>query len=179
VVLAAIEKEMAVVDPKWGLCCQEACIVNLPDGRLFALMRTSAGSPYWTQSRDKGENWDPPKPLKDAQGKAYRHPCAPCPIYDRRGPEACSGEYFAFISNQERDAKNAYAPRGPLFLIAGRFDPDGEQPIRFAEPKPYPSRSGGNAFYSSLTVVDGKTVLWIPDWKHFLIGKVVGDEWFE
>jgi hypothetical protein len=43
--LAADEKEMAVVDPKWGLCCQEASIVNLPDGRLFALMRTSAGSP--------------------------------------------------------------------------------------------------------------------------------------
>ena len=25
----------------------------------------------------------------------------------------------------------------------------------------------------------GKTVLWIPDWKHFLIGKIVGDEWFQ
>ena len=33
VMLAANEKEMAVVDPKWGLCCQEASIVNLPDGR--------------------------------------------------------------------------------------------------------------------------------------------------
>ena len=33
VLLAANEKEMAVVDPKWGLCCQEASIVNLPDGR--------------------------------------------------------------------------------------------------------------------------------------------------
>jgi len=28
-------------------------------------------------------------------------------------------------------------------------------------------------------VVEGKTVLWIPDWKHFLVGKIVGDEWFE
>jgi len=177
--LAADEKEMAVVDPKWGLCCQEASIVNLPDGRLFALMRTSAGSPYWTQSRDKGWNWDSPKPLKDAQGRVYKHPCAPCPIYDRRGPEACSGEYFAFVSNQERDEKNSYQPRGPLFLIAGRFDPQGEQPIRFSEPKPYPSRPNGNAFYTSLTVVEGRTVLWIPDGKHFLIGKVVGDEWFE
>jgi hypothetical protein len=179
VLLAANEKEMTVVDPKWGLCCQEASIVNLPDGRLFALMRTSAGSPYWTQSRDKGHNWDQPKPLVDANGKAYLHPCAPCPIYDRKGPEACSGEYFAFVSNEERSEENSYAPRGPLFLIAGKFDPDGEQPIRFAEPKPFPSRSGGNAFYSSLTVVDGKTVLWIPDWKHFLIGKIIGDEWFE
>lgn len=177
--LAANEKEMAVVDPKWGLCCQEASIVNLPDGRLFALMRTSAGSPYWTQSRDKGHNWDQPKPLKDADGKAYLHPCAPCPIYDRKGPEACSGEYFAFVSNQERSEQNSYAPRGPLFLIAGRFDPQGEQPIRFAVPKPFPSRPAGNAFYSSLTVVEGKTVLWIPDWKHFLIGKVIGDKWFE
>ena len=179
VLLAANEKEMAVVDPKWGLCCQEASIVNLPDGRLFALMRTSAGSPYWTQSRDKGLNWDPPNVLKDAQGKAYKHPCSPCPIYDRRGPEACSGEYFAFISNEERSEENAYAPRGPLFLIAGKFDPQGAQPIRFSEPKPYPSRPAGNAFYTSVTVVEGKTVLWIPDWKHFLIGKIVGDEWFK
>lgn len=176
---AADEEEMRVVDPKWGLCCQEASIVNLRDGRLFALMRTSAGSPYWTQSRDKGERWDPPKPLKDAQGRAYKHPCVPCPIYDRRGPEACSGEYFAFISNQERDENNSYRPRGRLFLIAGRFDPESEQPIRFAEPKPFPSRPNGNAFYTSLTGVDGKTVLWIADWKHFLIGKVIGDGWFE
>jgi hypothetical protein len=179
VLLAANEREMAVIDPKWGLCCQEASIVNLPDGRLFALMRTSAGSPYWTQSRDKGLSWEQPKPLKDAQGQAFRHPCSPCPIYDRRGPEASSGEYFAFISNEARDEKNAYAPRGPLYLIAGTFDPQGEQPIRFAEPKPYPSRPAGNAFYTSSTVVEGKTVLWIPDWKHFLIGKVVGDEWFK
>lgn len=179
VLLAANEKEMAVIDPKWGLCCQEASIVNLPDGRLFALMRTSAGSPYWTQSRDKGLSWDPPKPLKDAQGVAYKHPCTPCPIYDRKGPEACSGEYFAFISNEERDEKNAYQPRGPLFLIAGKFDPQGEQPIRFAAPKPFPSRPFGNAFYTSLTVVEGKTVLWIPDWKHFLVGKIIGDEWFQ
>jgi hypothetical protein len=179
VLLAANEKEMAVIDPKWGLCCQEASIVNLPDGRLFALMRTSAGSPYWTQSRDKGLSWDRPKPLHDAQGKVFKHPCSPCPIYDRRGPEANSGEYFAFISNEERDEKNAYAPRGPLFLIAGKFDPQGEQPIRFAAPKPFPSRKAGNAFYTSLTVVEGKTVLWIPDWKHFLIGKVISDEWFQ
>lgn len=177
--LSANEREMAVVDPKWGLCCQEASIVNLPDGRLFALMRTSAGSPYWTQSRDKGLSWDAPKVLNDAQGQAYKHPCSPCPIYDRKGPEACSGEYFAFISNEERSDKNAYAPRGPLFLIAGKFDPQGEQPIRFADPKPYPSRPAGNAFYTSVTVVDGKTVLWIPDWKHFLVGKIVGDEWFK
>lgn len=179
VLLAANEKEMTVVDPKWGLCCQEASIVNLPDGRLFSLMRTSAGSPYWTQSRDKGQNWDQPKPLKDAQGQAFKHPCTPCPIYDRRGPEACSGQYFAFVSNEERSEKNAYAPRGPLFLIAGTFDPQGEQPIRFAAPKPFPSRPAGNAFYTSLTVVEGKTVLWIPDWKHFLVGKVIGDEWFQ
>lgn len=179
VMLAANEEELAVIDPRWGLCCEEASIVNLPDGRLFALMRTSAGSPYWSQSRDKGHTWDEPKPLKDAQGRAYRHPRAPCPIYDRRGPEACSGEYFAFVSNEERDAENPYRPRGPLFLIAGRFDPAGEQPIRFTEPKPFPSRPSSNAFYTSLTVVDGRTVLWIPDRKHFLIGKVIGDEWFE
>jgi hypothetical protein len=117
--------------------------------------------------------------LLDASGKPYLHPCAPCPIYDRKGPEANSGEYFAFVSNEERSEENSYAPRGPLFLLAGTFDPDGEQPIRFAEPKPFPSRSGGNAFYTSLTVVEGNTVLWIPDWKHFLIGKIIGDEWFE
>ena len=45
--------------------------------------------------------------------------------------------------------------------------------------EPFPSRPNGNAFHTSLTVVEGKTVFWIPDGKHFLIGKVMGDKWFE
>lgn len=173
------ERELLVTDPKFGECAEEASLVKLPDNSLFALMRTSAGSPYWAQSRDFGATWTTPKPLKDATGKPYLHPRAPCPIYDRAGPEACSGEYFTFVSNAERSEKSAHAPRGQLYLITGKFDPDGEQPIRFTTLKAFPSRKDGNAFYTSLTRTDNKTVLWIPDWKHYLVGKIIGDDWFQ
>jgi hypothetical protein len=35
------------------------------------------------------------------------------------------------------------------------------------------------SFYSSFTVHDGKAVLWYPDRKFFLLGRIIGGEWFE
>ncbi|MDB6025225.1 MAG: BNR/Asp-box repeat protein, partial [Verrucomicrobiales bacterium] len=32
------------------------------------------------------------------------------------------------------------------------------------------------ALYSSITVVNGKTVLWYPDRKFFLLGKIISDK---
>ena len=40
-------------------------------------------------------------------------------------------------------------------------------------------RKGGNSFYTSYCVVDGKGVLWYNDCKFYLCGRVVGPEWFE
>ena len=161
---------------------EEAAPVKLPDGRLFALMRSSLGSPVWVQSRDGGRTWSEPKILKDADGKPYLHPRSPCPMYDWKGPEAGSGRYFALVHQTfdfNEPKGNAYQHRGPLYLIAGEFDPNGEQPVKFKAPKLFAPRKGGNSFYTSYCIVDGKGVLWYNDMKFYLCGRVVGPEWFE
>ncbi|MBP8260249.1 MAG: exo-alpha-sialidase [Verrucomicrobia bacterium] len=172
---------LVVEHERFGSACEEASIVKLPDGRLFALMRTCGGYPYWSVSGDDGRSWSRPKPLRDRDGgKPYLHPRSPCPIYDRKGPEAASGDYFAFVHNTfDFQGEREYQNRGPLFLIAGRFQPGAEQPIWFAPMQLFVDRPGGNSFYCSSTVVDGKTILWYPDKKFYLLGRVIGDEWFK
>ncbi|OGV68079.1 MAG: hypothetical protein A2283_18745 [Lentisphaerae bacterium RIFOXYA12_FULL_48_11] len=178
---SANENVLKVEHEKFGSACEEAGIVKLPDGRLFAMMRTCAGNPFWSQSRDNGVTWSAPKKLLDRDGgKAYLHPRSPCPIYDWKGPEAASGYYFALVHNTfDFEGKNEYQKRGPLYLIAGKFNPKSEQPIEFAPMKLFAERPNGNSFYTSSTVVDGKTILWFPDMKFYLLGRIIGKEWFE
>jgi len=178
---ASNEKALKVEHPKFGSACEEAGIVKLPDGRLFALMRTCAGHPFWSQSRDDGVTWSTPKELLDRDGGTpYLHPRSPCPIYDWKGPEAASGTYFALVHKTfDFDGKNEYQARGPLYLIAGKFNPKAEQPIEFAPAKLFAERPSGNSFYASSTVVGGKTVLWFPDKKFYLLGRIIGSEWFD
>lgn len=164
-----------------GPAVEEASLVKLPDGRLFAMMRSSIGHPVWSQSRDGGRTWSGLKPLVDGNGKAFLHSRSPCPIYDRGGDAAASGEYFAFVHNKfDFKAQTACQyPRSELYLIAGKFDPDGEQPIRFSAPKLFMKRHYGNSLYSSYTVIDGEGILWFPDVKYYLLGRKVGPEWFK
>ncbi len=162
---------------------EEASVVKLPDGRLFALMRSTTGHPVWSQSRDGGETWEAPKILRDRDGgKPFLHPRSPCPIYDWKGCEAGSGYYFSFVHDtfDFNNRETAYQVRGPLYLIAGRFDPQAEQPIAFLKPKFFAGRGNGawNSFYTSYTVVDGEGVLWYPDMKYYLLGRKIGPEWF-
>ena len=162
---------------------EEASVVKLPDGRLFALMRSSIGHPVWSQSRDGGRTWSAPKVLRDRDGGTpFLHPRSPCPIYDWKGEDAASGTYFAFIHNAFDFSKDyAYQERGPLYLIAGRFNPDAEdQPIEFSAPKLFAPRDRyGNSFYTSCTVRDGRCTLWFNDMKFYLLGRDIGPEWFE
>lgn len=178
---ATNERALSVEHKKFGSAAEEIGLVKLPDGRLFGLMRTSAGHPFWTQSRDGGVTWTQPKPLLDRDGGTpYLHPRSPCPIYDWKGPEAASGYYFALVHNTfDFNGEREYQKRGPLYLIAGRFNPKAEQPIEFAPPKLFAERENGNSFYSSYTVADGQGVLWFPDTKFYLLGRVIGPEWFE
>ena len=166
--------------PREGPAVEEAAIVKLPDGRLFAMMRSSIGHPVWSQSRDGGRTWSLAKPLLDRDGgKAFLHPRSPCPLYDWKGPEAASGTYFAFIHNTfDFKSNTAYQHRGPLYLIAGTFMPNAEQPIWFKAPKLFAPRDG-NSFYTSYCIVDGKGILWFNDRKFYLCGRVIGPEWFK
>ena len=158
---------------------EEASVVKLPDGRLFAQMRSSTGSPVWSQSCDGGRTWSAAKKLLDAEGTPIPHPMSPCPLYDWKGPEAGSGTYFTLVHMTFDPTKGPYQTRGPLYLLAGRFDPDADQPIRFAAPKLFAPRKTGNSFYTSYTVVDGQGVLWFNDRKYYLLGRKIGAEWFD
>ena len=168
---------------------QEPSIVKLPDGRLFCVMRTRAGSPYWTQSRDDGQTWSKPAQLlcKDG-GEPLRHPLSPCPIYDVGGNTAGSGRYVLFIHNHDGHYMG-YGPddtgfhRRPVFVVHGRFQKRAHQPVWFDEPKLFMEHQGvalgapgtkgrlDMALYSSFTVRKGRAVLWYPDRKFFLLGR--------
>ena len=165
--------------------CQEPSIVKLPDGRLFCVMRTASGSPFWSVSGDLGETWTRPRQLlrKDG-GKALRHPLSPCPLYDVGGNTAGSGCYGLFIHN------HAASERRPVYLVPGRFQAAAEQPVWFDEPKLFMDHDGVSlgkpgtqgrldlALYASFTVRNGRSVLWYPERKFFLLGRIIGNEWF-
>ena len=165
--------------------CQEPSIVKLPDGRLFCVMRTASGSPFWSVSADLGETWTRPRPLlrKDG-GQVLRHPLSPCPLYDVGGNTAGSGRYALFIHN------HAASERRPVYLVAGRFQAAAEQPVWFDEPHIFMDHDGVSlgkpgtpgrldlALYASFTVRNGRSVLWYPDRKFFLLGRIIGNAWF-
>ncbi len=176
--------------------CQEPTVVKLPDSRLFCTMRTASGSPFWSVSTDIGETWTQPRRLlrKDG-GEPLLQPLSPCPMYDVGGNTAGSGRYALFIHNHDGHYKN-FGPadtgmhRRPICLVAGRFQAGADQPVWFNEPKLFFDHDGTSlgkpgtkgrqdlALYSSFTVRNGKSVLWYPDRKFFLLGRVIGDEWF-
>ncbi|MCX7048355.1 MAG: sialidase family protein [Candidatus Sumerlaeota bacterium] len=176
--------------------CQEPSIVKLPDGRLFVVMRTSSGSPFWSVSADSGETWTVPRRLlkKDA-GEPLLHPLSPCPMYDVGGATAGSGRYALFIHNNDGNPKNlspsvAGQNRRPIYLVPGYFKSGADQPVWFDEIRFFMDHDGVSlgkpgtagrtdlALYSSFTVRQGKAVLWYPERKFFLLGRVIGEEWF-
>jgi hypothetical protein len=171
--------------------CQEPSIVKLPDGRLFCVMRTMSGSPCWTQSRDDGTTWTPAKVLlRRDGGDPLKHPLSPCPIYDLGGATAGSGRYALFIHNHDGNylglgPTDTNYHRRPICVTVGAYQANSEQPVWFDEPKFFmdhdgiplgpPGRHGrlDLAMYASTTMLDGRTVLWYPDRKFFLLGKVL------
>lgn len=179
--------------------CQEPSLVKLPDGRLFCVMRTAAGSPFWSVSADGGETWAPPRRLlhKDG-GEPLLHPVSPCPLYDVGDNEAGSGRYVLFIHNNDGHYKG-FTPkplvtgfnRRPIYLVTGRFQPGADQPVWFdglqffmdhdnvSLGKPGTSGRFDLSLYASFTCRKGQPVLWYPDRKFFLLGRIIGNEWFE
>lgn len=170
---------------------QEPSLVKLPDGRLLCVMRTSAGSPYWTVSADDGVTWSPTQVLREHDGgEPLKHPLSPCPIYDLGGVAAGSGTYMLLIHNHDGH-QGKWKPtdtshhRRPIYKVIGRFDPDAtNQPIRFDPPEVFMDHDGvalgpesnprtDLAMYASSTVRNGQPVLWYPDRKYFLLGRKI------
>lgn len=188
---ASNEKALAVPFPGYPevSACQEPSIVKLPDGRLFCVMRTAAGSPFWSVSADQGETWSEPRRLARKDGGApLLHPLSPCPLYDVGGNTAGSGRYVLFIHNHDGHYQG-YGPtdtgfhRRPVYLVRGQFRPGADQPVWFDEPELFMDHGGVSlgkpgtngrldlALYASFTVRQGRPVLWYPDRKFFLLGR--------
>ncbi len=156
--------------------CEEPAIMKLPDGRLFAVMRSSGGAATWSQSRDCGKTWTQPEQLRTKDGgELIKHSVSPAPVYDWKGPEAGSGMYFGCFHLEVTDH------RGPLYLVPGFFNPKAHQPVEFTgRPKLIVPRSHWNSLYTSYVDMDGEKVLWYPDAaKFYLLGKVIGEEWMK
>jgi len=161
---------------------QEPSTVLLPDGRLFTVMRTVRGSPYFSVSSDAGRTWSRPRVLRYYDGgPRVRHPCSPCPIY-----ELGAGRYVFFYHNHDGNfgpwtPRDTLHHRRPVWFSLGEFRPGARQPIWFSGPR-FLMDNGGVplgygagrvdlAMYASLTVTDEVAVLWYPDRKFFLLGR--------
>lgn len=160
-----------------GRNLQEPSIVSLPDGRLFAAMRSDSGYPCFTISDDKGAHWSAAVPMRWRDGaETLRHPLSPCPIY-----QFDAQTYAFFFHNHDGGflhyAKGSDSTRRPICLLKGEFRPGAEQPIWFSEPWYFMDNGGvkllrsGFSLYSSTTPIDGGFTLWYPDRKFFLLGR--------
>ncbi|MDP6107321.1 MAG: sialidase family protein [Candidatus Brocadiia bacterium] len=171
---------------------EEPSIVVLPDGRLFLIMRTRTGHIWYTVSEDEGASWRATDILRRRDGgPEMLHPKSPCPIYRLE-----DGRYVLFFHNHDGTGYGAAGPhdmnaRRPIFMSVGEFRPGAEQPLWFSEPKLLfdthgvaVGPGGGGviggriwlAMYGSFTERDGRRIVWYPDRKHFLLGKLITDE---
>jgi hypothetical protein len=124
--------------------------------------------------------------LRKDHGLPVEEPQCCCPIYEYE-----TGRYLLLHHNndgqfegskREETGKN----RRPAFIALGEFRPGADQPIWFSESKELMDNGGVGigpltrtdiGVYPSTTRRDGEFVLWHPDRKFFLVGKIIGDDW--
>ena len=169
--------------------CQEPSVVCLPDGRLFVLMRTLMGSPYYVLISADGEACTEPLPLRYRDGSPVLHPLSPCPVY-----ALPDGRYVMLNHNNpgrighldqlklETRFNTANYIRNPTYISFGTFSPQSPQGIEFDPPILFadtediavgPKATAESCTYTSLTCFGGETVLWYPDRKFYLLGKKI------
>ena len=119
-------------------------------------------------------------------GAIFRQPVSPCPVFAlERGDYVFlfnDNDGCVFGAEQVWDVRN----RRPAYLVRGEFRSGAQQPIWWSEPKlfidndavPWGPEGMGRleaATYCSFTDHEGERVLWYPDRKGFLLGKVITD----
>lgn len=163
---------------------QEPSIVKLSDGRLFCLMRSGGGSPFFSVSSDTGLSWSIPKKLRFADGSEFiKQPLASCPMYSLG-----NGQFILIFHNNSGDANGGTGPsdlkkvRTPAYVVFAQESLFSNQPLTFGRPniflenyvRPFgPQDRTEIATYPSMTKMGNDYVLWYPDRKHFLLGKIL------
>lgn len=166
--------------------CQEPGLVLLPDGRLFAAMRTANGQVWYTVSDDDGHSWRQTEVLRRRDGgAALLNPVAPTPLYRLQ-----DGRYLLFLQNHDGFGYGGKGPldlnsRRPQFLAVGEYRPEGHQPIWFSEPLFFCDTQRVGVFphyfvwlsmYASLTEGPDGRIFWYTDRKLFGLGRYITDE---
>ncbi|MBN1292039.1 MAG: exo-alpha-sialidase [Candidatus Latescibacteria bacterium] len=174
--------------------CQEPALVLLPDGKLFVVMRTMTGYIWYSVSEDGGATWQKPEVLlyRD-NGEKVPNPMAPCPIYSLPdgkflllfyNNDGKRGNYDQFKKIWDNGNQLNYL-RNPAFIAVGEFRPNAHQPVWFSKPKQIldtqgvtfgPKGTASIATYPSVTNRNGKSMLWYPDRKHYLLGLHLRDD---
>ena len=165
---------------------EEPAVVLLPDGRLFAVMRTRNGQIWYTVSDDDGHSWRPTEILRNLDdGHAMLHPRSPAPLYRLE-----DGRYLLFYHNHDGYGFGGHGPtagksRRPQFMAVGEYREDAHQPIWFSKPLLLFDTHSVGAFpryriwlsmYASLTERNGRRILWYADRKLFGLGRYISDE---
>jgi hypothetical protein len=170
---------------------QEPYTVTLPDGRLFVVMRSNTGNPWFTVSSDGGKTWRQPEPMRFRDGgEVMKQPVSPCPVF-----RLARGDYLFLFNNTDGRLADQKGPedraaRRPAFLCRGEFRPQARQPLWWSPPRLFIDNDGvafgppgqerlEAATYVSLTEQHSRRILWYPDRKCFLLGKSIKDSWLD
>ena len=100
------------------------------------------------------------------------------------------GEYVLFVHNHAvmGQLRCGADHRRPICMVHGQYRAGADQPVWFSQPRvcmdshgiqighPDGGCNAGMSLYSSLTQRQGRTVLWYPERKFFLLGRAITAE---
>ena len=117
--------------------CQEPGTVLLPDGRLFAAMRTANGQVWYTVSEDaEARTWRQAEMLRYRDGgEPVENPVSPTPMF-----RLADGRFLLFMQNHDGTGYGGKGPldlnaRRPQFFVVGEYRPQAHQPSGSADPR--------------------------------------------
>ena len=145
------EGEHGLRHPDFGSVQEEHNLVELSDGTLYCVYRTTNGFCGFSTSKDRGESWSVPQKMRYANGEVIPNPRA-CPRLFK-----CSNGRFLFWF--ENNHGKSYDHRNPAWLAGGVETSDGSlawsQPeiVIYSDDTSYHS---GRFSYPDLIERDGK-----------------------
>ena len=128
----------------------EPGLVELRDGRILMIIRTTLGHIYSSHSADKGDTWSAPQVMPLVA------PAAPASI--ARIPS--TGDLLILWSNNPKGAKASWKERTPLAAAISRDEGQTWEHVRNVEDDPR-----GSFGYCSITFVGPRVLLSYYDWR--------------
>lgn len=173
------EGDHGVRHPDFGSVQEEHNLVELSDGTLYCVYRTTNGFPAFSISTDKGASWSLPQIMRYATGEVIPNPRA-CPRLFK-----CSNGRFLFWF--ENNHSKSFDHRNPAWLSGGVENSDGT--ISWSQPEiliysddssyhtgrfSYPDlvETGGKYWITCTNKVEARIFAIEPDFLHGLWAQV-------